>query len=83
MLEPDPGRCELVAPDQIDLAIIPGVAFDPETKLRLGRGGGFYDRLLADANFKATTIGVGFSLQSYKKLPTESHDQALDEIVFG
>ena len=81
MLEPDPETCELVNPQMIDLAIVPGVAFDPQTKLRLGRGGGFYDRLLADPNFRAITIGVGFSLQLYQNLPTEPHDQALDEVV--
>ena len=81
MLEPDPESCELVAPKEIDLAIVPGVAFDPLTKLRLGRGGGFYDRLLADPEFSATTIGAGFALQLYRNLPAETHDQALDELV--
>ena len=81
MLEPDPSHCPLVAPEAIDLAIIPGVAFDPETGVRLGRGGGYYDRLLASPGFRAVTVGACFDLQLVAGLPAEEHDQRVDLVV--
>lgn len=64
----------------IDFAIIPGVAFDREGN-RLGRGKGYYDRLLCRPDFQAYTFGVGFSFQMLEALPTEATDRKLDEIV--
>jgi 5-formyltetrahydrofolate cyclo-ligase len=79
--EPDPERCPRITLDEIDLAIIPGVAFDPCTRVRLGRGGGYYDRLLANPKFSATTIGIAFDLQLHEGLPSEPHDQAVDHLL--
>jgi len=81
MLEPDPEICPRVPADQIDLAIVPGLAFDPESGIRLGRGGGYYDRLLADENFSAVTIGVGFEFQVQTGLAAEAHDQAVGHVL--
>jgi len=81
MLEPDPEICPLIDEQTIELAIIPGVAFDPTTGARLGRGGGFYDRLLSAPGFRATRIGAAFDLQLVDGLPTEPHDQRVDYIV--
>ncbi|MGI9240309.1 MAG: 5-formyltetrahydrofolate cyclo-ligase [Verrucomicrobiales bacterium] len=77
MLEPDPDNSQLIPSAQIDLAIIPGLAFDPDSGIRLGRGGGYYDRLLADTHFSAMTIGVGFEFQIQRGLPAEPHDRPL------
>lgn len=71
LLEPDPNRCK--RSDDIDLILVPGVAFD-RTKNRLGYGGGYYDRFLS--SFKnIPTIAVGFREQLFDgALPTEPHD---------
>ncbi len=64
--------------DKIDLMIIPGVAFDKD-KNRLGRGRGFYDRLLKTVN--ATKIGVCFDFQVVEHVPTEAFDVKMDIVV--
>lgn len=64
--------------EKIDLMIIPGVAFDKE-KNRLGRGRGFYDRLLKTVN--ATKIGVCFDFQIVEQVPTEDFDVKMDVVI--
>lgn len=64
--------------DKIDLMIIPGVAFDAD-KNRMGRGRGFYDRLLKTV--QATKIGVCFDFQVVDKVPTEVFDVKMDMVV--
>lgn len=64
----------------IDLAIIPGVAFDAEGH-RLGRGKGYYDRLIHRPDFCAYTIGVCFSFQLLPSVPTEATDKHMNEVV--
>ena len=81
LLEPDPATSPSITVAAIDLAIIPGLAFDPTTGVRLGRGGGYYDRLLADDEFEAVTIGIAFELQMREDLPCEPHDQAVDHVL--
>lgn len=63
---------------EIDLIIVPGVAFDKSGN-RLGRGKGFYDRLLH--NLSAIKIGVGYDFQLIEKINTEPHDIAMDAII--
>ena len=56
------------------VVIVPGLAFDRQGN-RLGRGGGYYDRFLANpAMFDATLVGVGWSLQLVPRIPSEPHD---------
>lgn len=69
---------EAITEECIDIAIIPGVAFDRKGN-RLGRGKGYYDRLLK--NLRCTKIGVAFSCQIVDKVPHEVHDMAMDLIV--
>lgn len=64
--------------NDIELMIIPAVAFDRKGN-RLGRGKGFYDRLLSTS--KATKIGVGYEFQLIDSIPTEPHDVAMDMII--
>ena len=64
--------------EKIDLMIIPGVALDKE-KNRLGRGRGFYDRLLKTVN--ATKIGVCFDFQIVEQVPTEDFDVKMDVVI--
>ena len=70
----------LQAPDKIDLILVPGLAFSQSCQ-RLGRGGGYYDRLLASENLRARKIGVCFDLQTFPELPVESHDVCVDAVV--
>ena len=71
---------ELHLPDVIDLILVPGLAFSNE-RHRLGRGGGFFDRLLGGRAGKAFKLGVCFSFQMLDTLPSESHDVIMDAIV--
>lgn len=65
----------------IDLAVIPGVAFDRHGN-RLGRGRGYYDRLLARlGRVGVPTIGVCFDFQKLDAIPAETHDIAVSEVL--
>lgn len=65
----------------IDLAVIPGVAFDKKGN-RLGRGKGYFDRFLADLKRAGVpTIGVCFSFQKFDTIPAEPHDIAVDQVL--
>ena len=78
--EPDPARCERVSPETIDIFLVPGLGFDPETGHRLGRGKGFYDRMLAQASDSARLIGVAFSRQ-LGPVPAEPHDIPMSHLL--
>jgi 5-formyltetrahydrofolate cyclo-ligase len=62
----------------IDLAVIPGVAFD-RLGNRLGRGKGYYDKLLP--HIPACKVGVCFSFQLVEDVPTGELDVRMDEII--
>ena len=64
--------------NEIEVIVVPAVAYDRKGN-RLGRGKGFYDRLLAEA--KATKIGVGYEFQLIDSLPAEEHDIPMDIII--
>ena len=64
----------------IDIAVIPGVAFDKDGN-RMGRGKGYYDRLLPKlAN--TYKIGICLPFQLVEKIPTDEHDVRMDEVLF-
>jgi len=67
-------------PSWPDVVIVPGLAFTPHGD-RLGQGGGWYDRFLADVRPDCRTIGVGFAEQIVDTLPVEVHDIRLDHVV--
>ena len=75
--EPSPGSQKMDT-KQLDLAIVGGVAFDGLGG-RLGRGGGFFDRLLAD--IPAKICGVCFDQQVYPDVSLERHDVKMDMIA--
>ena len=70
--------CAEIQPNQMDLAIVPGVAFDVLGR-RLGRGGGHYDRLLQ--SLTATMCGVCFCEQVLPQVPEEAHDIRMDLVA--
>jgi len=71
---------DLHLPDRIDLILVPGIAFSLH-RHRLGRGGGFFDRLLSGPAGDAFKVGVCFSFQVLESIPTDSHDVAMDAVV--
>jgi 5-formyltetrahydrofolate cyclo-ligase len=71
---------EIVKPRNIDLILVPGVAYDPEG-WRLGMGGGYYDRALTNIRPDAQSMGVGYSMQVLESLPHEPLDQRVKVIV--
>lgn len=80
----DYGIFEPTGPDftdysQIDLGIIPGVVFDRDLN-RLGRGKGYYDRILPLID-KAYLIGICFSFQLKNKISVELHDFPMDCVI--
>lgn len=78
ILEPKPGAIRPAALDQIDAALVPGLAFD-ETGNRLGRGSGQFDRLLRHTS--GAKIALAFDFQVLDEVPAESHDVRMDFIV--
>ena len=75
--EPSPG-CALVEPREIDLALLPGLAFDRRGG-RLGQGRGFYDRLLRET--AAERVGLCFALQVVQSTPVDSGDERVSRVV--
>ena len=71
-------RCSAVSLARIDLVLVPGVAFDHRGN-RLGRGKGYYDRLLS--GFRGITCGVGFDEQIVDSVPVEEHDFRLNYVL--
>ncbi len=65
--------------EAVDLVLVPGVAFDREGH-RLGRGRGYYDRLLPRLS-RARRVGVCFPFQMVDCVPSEAHDQRVDEVI--
>jgi 5-formyltetrahydrofolate cyclo-ligase len=75
----EPVQGEPVGADEIDLMIVPGVAFTPKGE-RMGRGKGYYDRYLGREGFRAQTIGVCYAHQLIESLPVEAHDKRVDKV---
>jgi 5-formyltetrahydrofolate cyclo-ligase len=70
--------CVAIPPNDLDLVLVPGVAFGLDGH-RLGRGKGYYDRLLE--NFTGTKIGVAFDEQIVDVVPSEQNDVRMDLIL--
>ena len=70
--------CKEVSKEQIDLAVVPGICFDLKGN-RLGYGGGYYDKFLAD--FKGFSVGLAYNECIADEVPAEEHDCKLDLII--
>lgn len=66
--------------NQLDFILVPGVAFDASGR-RIGRGKGFYDRLLAETNSNCLKCGVAVDDQLIEGIPVEPHDIAMNVIL--
>jgi 5-formyltetrahydrofolate cyclo-ligase len=78
---PEPAEsCAWAGPDDFDLVLVPGVAFDASCA-RLGFGGGFYDALLPSIPAGATTLGLAYDVQMVAEVPCEPHDERVMIVV--
>ncbi|MFN0195423.1 MAG: 5-formyltetrahydrofolate cyclo-ligase [Planctomycetaceae bacterium] len=65
---------------EVDLVLVPGLAFDRQGN-RLGRGKGYYDRLLSQALPRTTLVALAFEEQILESIPIEPHDVKMDYIA--
>lgn len=79
-LIPNIERCKRVPIDRIDIALVPGVAFD-EKGGRIGIGDGFYDRLIPKLPSTTRKVALAFDDQIFPHVPMESHDKHVDIII--
>jgi 5-formyltetrahydrofolate cyclo-ligase len=84
ILEPRPELRQLshkqLAPHELDLVMVPGVAFD-RTGARMGHGKGYYDKLLQHARADAPLVALAFECQLFPEIPTAAHDIFMDKII--
>ncbi|NSW90638.1 MAG: 5-formyltetrahydrofolate cyclo-ligase [Firmicutes bacterium] len=80
ILEPKKEFKRVLNPEDIDLVIVPGIAFDLR-KNRIGYGAGYYDRFLTSIRRDCLKIGVAFELQIVNEITAEAHDVPLDMII--
>lgn len=74
----EPSGDELTSIENIEMVVVPAIAYDHRGN-RVGRGKGFYDRLLADT--KATKVGVVYDFQLVDDIETEPHDVKVDVVI--
>ena len=78
--EPDPKKCKKVPIKCIDIAIVPGIAFD-EKGGRIGTGRGYYDRLIPRLPITTRKVALTMEAQIIPQIPMESHDRYVDIII--
>jgi 5-formyltetrahydrofolate cyclo-ligase len=77
--EPDPRHSRIVLPGEFDVILVPCVGFD-NRNIRLGMGGGFYDRYLPSCK-GALKLGVAFSLQRVEETFNDPWDTVLNDVI--
>ncbi len=65
---------------ELDLIMVPGVAFD-RRGARMGHGFGYYDKLLQHARPETPFVALAFECQLFPEIPTQAHDQFMDKII--
>ena len=84
ILEPREELRELPAkqarPEELDLVLVPGTAFD-RSGGRMGQGKGYYDRLLGDVRNDARLVALAFACQLVDRVPVDIHDVFMDLVV--
>lgn len=78
--EPIPQRCKVIPVEHINLAIIPGIAFD-ERGGRIGRGTGFYDQFIPRLDVTTRKVALAFECQIVPQIPMEPHDRYIDIVI--
>ncbi|AYO31526.1 5-formyltetrahydrofolate cyclo-ligase [Biomaibacter acetigenes] len=69
-----------ISPEEIDLVVVPGVAFDKRGN-RMGYGAGYYDSFLPKLRPEVKKVAVAFEIQVTDSLPAEEHDVKMDLII--
>jgi 5-formyltetrahydrofolate cyclo-ligase len=69
-----------IQPEELDLVMVPGTAFDPQGG-RMGQGKGYYDRLLTGARKDAPLVGMAFDCQVFPSIPVDEHDVFMDMVL--
>ena len=69
-----------VMPAELDLVMVPGVAFDRNGG-RMGHGMGYYDKLLEHARADAPLVALAFECQLFPEIPTQAHDIFMDKVI--
>ncbi len=78
ILEPEPEHVRERSPGDVDIVLVPGIAFDRRGN-RIGYGGGYYDGLLQRIN--GTAIGLAYAFQLIDRVPREPHDVQVNAVV--
>lgn len=76
----EPDGEDVVDPSEMDLIVVPAVAYDRRGN-RIGRGKGYYDRLLS--GIRATTVGVCYDFQMVEDFEADPHDVPVDYVIAG
>ena len=76
----EPAEAEIVSPKEVGSWLVPGLAFTRDGR-RLGYGGGWYDRLLAETPKDAVKLGIAHAFQVVDDLPSEPHDIWLAGVI--
>ncbi len=71
---------KIVKPEELDLVMVPGTAFDKRGG-RMGQGKGYYDRLLARARPDAPLVALAFDCQMFPEIPVAPHDVFMDLVL--
>ncbi|HXC61933.1 MAG TPA: 5-formyltetrahydrofolate cyclo-ligase [Nitrospiria bacterium] len=80
-LQPSPDQIRPINTSEIDLMLVPGMAFDRHGH-RLGRGSGYFDRLLGQSFKKSMPIiALAYELQLVEHIPVMDHDKKVDKII--
>lgn len=80
VLEPLPKHRRAVSMDELDLVLVPGLAFDRKGH-RLGHGHGYFDRFLARLPDSVPTVGLAFRFQLFDHLPVAAHDHPVQRVL--
>jgi 5-formyltetrahydrofolate cyclo-ligase len=80
ILHPRHDPANWIDPTDLDLVVVPGVAFD-KCGHRLGRGAGYYDRFIARLPKDVPTVGLAFDFQIVDSLPHQDHDMPVSRVI--
>jgi len=80
IMEPKVMCCNETDPQQIDIVLVPGIAFDYQCN-RIGFGAGYYDRFLSQLPDRVLKVGLAYEEQVMKSIPVEPHDIPLNMVI--
>ncbi|HHV28703.1 5-formyltetrahydrofolate cyclo-ligase [Acetivibrio mesophilus] len=80
ILEPVKQFSRKIDPKEIDLVVVPGVAFDVKGG-RIGYGAGYYDVFLREVRDDCLKVGIAFDIQVFSSIPKEEHDMLMDAVI--